>query len=643
MTWRTNVKLLVVAVLLTLYFRFFESDPASWERLGKVFTDLQTSEIVEIELSRPADASDARHGADTRDIVLRYEKVGNDVARWWIIEPIRFPAFHPRVQGIVYEIVDMVRVAEVSSPPADLFSGPPVLRVRFKTRSGGETVIEVGRDHPDTSLDFSYVRVQGDVFVTRKEFRKNVRATLTELRSRTIFPVSHQDTARLTIHASDGAALSVAKEESTGRWRLEEPFPALADREITETLLKDFNSWAIADFVSDEAVGAGELQRYGLETPRFVVTVISKDGRVVTLEVGKEIEDATEAGEAEPRVYMRHSGEPHVFAASAEPLKDLARPAEEFRSRYVFDLRVAEVEALDGEVLRGPGRGQKFAARRLEVSTEERRDGQVSEPGSYVWQIEDRARDESFRGNRELIETIVRDLRKLRVEKFLTAGELAPGGLDPPRARLTLRLDSGRSVELRLGDHSSDPIDRGANVYYASRPDEEGGYLLLTRLPVILEEGAYALRARDISNVEADSVVAVEIRRAGTTWSLSRPSKETSWSLPADVPLADGMRVKGELLDDLCEYLGRDVFRVARFLPDEADLESLDWTVSLWTSAGAEPQQQLFVGRPVAGSRPLEYAARFEREGVPVFTIEQDIPDLLGRVHAHLRAITVGE
>ncbi len=645
MTWRTNAKLLALAVGLTLYYRFFEQDAAPWERLGQVFPNLQSTELVEIELSRPAEEADAAHGADTRPIILRYEKVEGDLVRWWIVEPIRFPAFHPRVQGIIYELVDMARVAEVDGDTTRVFDGAPVLRARFRTRAGRETVVEVGRDHPDTSLDFCYVRVDGEVFVTRKEFRKNLRASLSELRSRSLLPVSPQDVAAFTIRSGGMPATSVLKEEDTQLWRLIEPLRALADREITEALLTDLNSWAIVDFVSDTARAAGDLETYGLASPRCALTVKATDGRVVTLEIGRDTKEAARPEDEDSLVYVRHATLPHVFTASSAPLKELSRPAEEFRSRYVFDLQVAEVEAIRGEVLSGPGEGRKFSARRLEISLDERRDGRSDDSGPYVWQVEDPERSESFRGDRELIESLLADLRKLRVEKFLGASELDPGGLDTPRARVTLELDSGRAVQLLLGNHSTDPLDQGANVYYASRPGEEGGYLLMTRLPLILAEGADAFRERRISTVEPASVVEVQIRHAGKAWSLMRPPGEKDWSLPADT-VAPGMKVKVDLLDDLCTQFQRDLFRVVRYLPDERDLDARDlaparahWIVSLRESDG--DAQRLYIGRPVDGSRPLEYYARFDREGIPVFTLEQDIPDSLGRIHAHLQAITV--
>ena len=102
------------------------------------------------------------------------------------------------------------------------------------------------------------------------------------------------------------------------------------------------------------------------------------------------------------------------------------------------------------------------------------------------------------------------------------------------------------------------------------------------------------------------------------------------------------------MLEDLCTQFQRDIFRVIRYLPDERNLGLRDltpararWIVSLRTDGGDLQPQRLLIGKPIGGSRPVEYYARFDREGVPVFALEQDLPDLLGRIHAHLQAITV--
>ena len=63
MSWRTNLKLVVVAALLSGYAFFFENTAAPWMRLGKAFRDLEPRDIYEIEIVRSVARQDADVGA----------------------------------------------------------------------------------------------------------------------------------------------------------------------------------------------------------------------------------------------------------------------------------------------------------------------------------------------------------------------------------------------------------------------------------------------------------------------------------------------------------------------------------------------------------------------------------------------------
>ena len=201
MSWRTNLVLFIVAVLLSAHLYFFENTAAPWQRLGKVFRELEPRDLYEVEIAKPAASADAALGVETRPIVIRKERRDGMPEAWWIVSPITFPASHPRVQGIAFLIADLTRVAEVPAAAGAASSEQPALVVRFKTRTGEQETIEVLRDHPDAQLDLSYVRVHGEVFVTSKEFRKIAQAALSDLRSRALCPIPAQEAVFFSITA----------------------------------------------------------------------------------------------------------------------------------------------------------------------------------------------------------------------------------------------------------------------------------------------------------------------------------------------------------------------------------------------------------------------------------------------------------
>src|SRR5262249_3142878 len=134
------------------------------------------------------------------------------------------------------------------------------------------------------------------------------------------------------------------RQGSSSRWRLREPMNALADRELTEAFLTDLNSWSITTFVNDHVESPEELSAFGFSKEPPVVTLWGKEGRSVTLEIGKEIEEG-----GTKLVYVRWARAPFLFTAKSDPLKSIFEGAEGFRSRFVFDLGLEEVNELHGE------------------------------------------------------------------------------------------------------------------------------------------------------------------------------------------------------------------------------------------------------------------------------------------------------
>jgi hypothetical protein len=695
MSWRTNLALLVVAVLLSAWAFFFENSPAPWERLGKVFRDLETDDIYEVEIARgaaaPRSAGEAEGAAEgegppggdpggaPRPIVLRREAADGPGAEatWWIVEPLRFRANYPRVAGIVFAITDLDRIGEARAGAGAFPEGGPELTLRFRYRRLGEDLeqtIEVGNDHPDSSLPFTYVRVGGESFVTGKGFRSLVTATLGELRSRALVPLSPDRVARWTIEAErrreegDTETAITVLERTGGRWRLREPLDALADRELTESLLAELSAWKIASFTRDDAAAPEDLARYGLARPRLAVTLERRgDGETLRVEVGSEAPEDSAAPGGARLVYVRHAGEPFVYAAEGAIVERLRAEPEVFRSRHVFDLGLAEIDGLRIEP-RAPSGSAAGGAAGGEASIELRRI--ETGEGLTAWTVRDGARGASFAGDSLLLDGLSRDLKHLRVERFL--GAEATDAVSPPRALVAIGVDLGSPAEewlaLHLGNRSRDPLDAGVNMHHVACPGEPGSYLVVTRLPDLIEEGPDAFRRRDISELDPDSVVEVEIEKEGRRWRLMRPRSGERWSLSTASSLRPGFEVDSTRLDRLVEALGRGAFRVARYVPDLEDLASrgLDFQAphrSLRLSHVADEAyrgfRRLVVGPAVpaggeAGARGAQggaapggaaapgarYPARVDLEGTPPFLLEEEVPRLLEEAAAHLAAVT---
>ena len=50
MSWQTNLKLLIVAVALTIYYRAYEAEIPTWQQKGRVFPGLEPVSYTHLTL-----------------------------------------------------------------------------------------------------------------------------------------------------------------------------------------------------------------------------------------------------------------------------------------------------------------------------------------------------------------------------------------------------------------------------------------------------------------------------------------------------------------------------------------------------------------------------------------------------------------
>ena len=638
MSWRTNLKLLVAAVALTVYYRAYEAGLPSWQQKGRVFPGLEPSRIVELDLSWPQTAEDASLGVDARSVSLRYESFEGSERQWWIVEPFRFRALHPRVQGLVYSVADMVRVAQVEGED-EFFESKPTVRVRFALDDGSEHVVEIGSDYPDASLKFCYARVDDTVFWTKQDLKSSFAVALEQLRGRALFPVPPQEVVSLSVDGAERVAKMIERKPGGPEWRMLTPVASLADREITETVLADLNSWGVVDFEADDASTPEGLRAYGLDSPRATVTLKRREGAAVSIDIGAKFKRGDES-----LVYVRHTGQPFVFTAEANVANEVMGDPGLFRNRYVFDLQTLEVSHLDIDVLRGEGVGQKLSVRKLEVTREERGGGERETQDEFVWQVEDVQSGETFEGDQRLIQNLLSDLRRLRIEKFVD--EVLPeAGLDPARGKLTLHLSGDQKAELFFGARSTDEQDRAFQVYYVRRSGETGAYLVLTPIPLLFDSSGHGLRKRNISDVEPTQLAGITLKHSGRSWNLMRSPGNKEWVLPVGHEV-DGT-IDSDLIDQLALAFHSEAFRVRRYFPElrrDAEVHGfaqrgVPWRVELRFADRNTHFRRLDIGKLVEGSDPAEYYAQASDLDIPIFSVNDEIPSLVKRLQLHLEAI----
>lgn len=611
---RTNLILLVVAVGLSVYVYFFEGGAPPGERKGRVFPDLEPSHLTEIEVERRFDPGAASVGIDTRPIRFRLEGAP---AAWDIVSPIRFPAFHPRVISIAYDLADLVRLAVV--PDGGRVFGAPQVTLRFKTRFGEDHTVEVGPDHPDPALDYCYVRQGGDVFIAPKGFKRNLTFTLSDVRSRTLFGISPSDALRLEVQEAGGRTKILSRREASSPWRLGVAGEVRADTELTQELLVALNAWTVERFVND-ALGSEpkDLAPFGLDAPRIVASLLGQGERHATLEVGSDVPDA--GGKL---VYARAPGAPFLLAIPSDPLARLTESPELFRSRFALDFSPEEVVGL---ALSLPGRS------RLELSRERTGAGwgpwKVAEEGGL-----------SFPGDRERLDSLLVLLSRLLVLKFLDEPLASPAG------KISLSLRGGAPSELGVGALEGSPGEEvHAATFRASAAGEPGSFVVELPFWEELLRGAPYLRERSFSELDAAQVLELEVQDGPVSWVLGRVPGE-DWMLSTDSPARPGRELRSPLVESLLRGLDRSRFRAADFPDGPVDLvaEGLELasparSLRIRRREGESPGfQRLLLGRSPPVGRGL---ARVDPGDIPPFVPERDLVRSFEDLAAHLRQIT---
>lgn len=642
MRWRMNLALLVVASLLTVWVLVFEEDRTVFEPAGKVFPRLEPSDFVELELS--VRASEVSSGQPEPPI--RLEKRGE--YEWWLVEPIEYPGLLPRVQGLIWEIVDMVQVATVA-PDSPAFSDAiapegPRLSVRFRTSEGAEHRFEIGRDYPDERLDYLYLRVDGEqVHVTRKKLLQNLNVRVRDLRQRALFPIAPPDALRLAVEGPPGELrFAVARESTSAPWVFEGD-PDLestrVDRELLEAVLGEVNAWRVDGFVDDTGE---DLAEYGLESPRYRIRARHARGFEIELDVGRRFEEG-----GVPFVYVTRTGRVGVVRAEEGPISWLETGPEELRTRHVFDFASAEAR----EVV-ATGKGRRLRLVRRAVSDEDRERGRVRTSDDEVWLVGGADGSDEWVADRPLVGRAIAELREMLIQEFLPRAEGPPAPEEFP-VRVELELDDGRRLTLYIGEHSDAERDRDFEVYTAARSTDPSRFLVETDWPRRLELGPFVFRDREISSLDPRAVFEVEVSAGDESWWLGRIPRE-DWSLRTTRPLREGRELDQTLIHEVVRGLGERTFRVREFVPDlpPERYESVGigrrvhrLSVRLGNVEGDYSGfRRLWIGERADTERapdggPELYYARTDTTSSP-FLLEAELPDGVERLVDHLRDVT---
>ena len=436
---RSTLVLLVLFLAIGGYAWFVERErpPASEADANENAFDVAAGRITDLTVN-------AENGDAT--VLTRTE---NEID-WMVTAPIETEADDNAATAIATTLAALEIRRVVDEEAADLapfgLAAPPV-RVTFATPDGEPLTLSVGDETPTGGE--RYAAIGSRVILVADFVESTLNRTTFELRDRSILEFTGPDVTSFTVEQGDDT-LRFAKADSD--WRVVEPLEARADFGLVEAMVGRLGSGEMLA-IESESVADDALEPFGLDGPRLAATV-EVGGESHTLLVGDENPATT--------VYARDAARDLVFTIDAALVDDLARGADTYRQRDLFDFQPFNAATLT--VVRDE-RTIRFEKGPPAEAAEGEDDGAA---GEDVWR---RIEPEPADIERPEMDALLRALSDLRADSFVESRQ--DTGLDAPLAAISATFgDDGEEERVLLG--------RSGDATYGLHGDEPGAALLDT-------------------------------------------------------------------------------------------------------------------------------------------------------------------
>lgn len=435
---RSTLVLLVLFLAIGGYAWFIERErpPASEADANEQAFDVAAGRITDL-------AVNAENGDVT--VLTRTE----DEIDWVVTSPVETEADDNAATAIATTLAALEIRREVEESATDLAPfglTAPTVSVTFATPDGEPLTLSVGDETPTGGE--RYAAVGNRVILVADFVESTLNRTTFELRDRSMLEFTGPDVTSFTVEQDDDT-LRFAKADN--EWRVVDPLEARADFGLVEAMIGRLGSGEMIAIESESAADDA-LEPFGLDEPRLRATV-EVGGESYTLLVGDENPETT--------VYARDAARDLVFTVDAALVDDLARGADTYREKDLFDFRPFNATALtvlrDDRTIRfeqGPAAGE---------------DGDSEDDaaaGEEVWR---RVEPEPADIERPEMDALLRALSDLRADSFVDNRRGA--GLDTPLATVTATFgDDGEEERVLIG--------RSGDATYGLHGDEPGAAVL---------------------------------------------------------------------------------------------------------------------------------------------------------------------
>ncbi|MEP9412533.1 MAG: DUF4340 domain-containing protein [Candidatus Brocadia sp.] len=421
MKLKTTIILLIVAAIGISYVFIYERKQLpheEWERLQKkVIPDFKASMIKRIELIN-----------ESGKVVL--EKSEDNY--WHIVEPLKLRSDNSEVNSILSEFEFMYKIGSFKKEgdkPFDLqdyglddpkisiamYTGIPANPSKIQvTGPKDKYTVFVGQKLAAGNNVYIRLDTSDEVVVVPGTLVDKVSKNILDLRSKWVFTFDKEAVDTVQIKTNE---YNLVCNRKGNFWRLAEPVSDLADLEKIKDILGKFKNLQIdrTDFITEDS---GDLVKYGLDTPRFTVTINEK-GTAQSVIFGHSLDN---------KVYAKRVDEPTIFFLKDSILIDLSKKPNDFR-----DKKVVRFESIG-----------TYGINKLEIKTPTDVIA-IEKSLDLDWKL---TKPINIYADQDTVKNFIEKIKSLEIEDFISdkPADLSIYGLKDPIFEVSVTKEEGREL-----------------------------------------------------------------------------------------------------------------------------------------------------------------------------------------------------
>ena len=419
MRTKTTVALLIVAIAVGLYIKFYESKRPNTEEAKRLAGNVVNFERESLE------GIVIQNGDDRIELKKQDQK-------WRIEAPFKDQADRGAVENLIndldnWEKFDSIPANEIEKnknllDEYGLSKGKLKLKLLAKTAS---PEITFGNDAALQGKMYVRAGDNGDVVIAAQSVRNDIAKKPEDFRDKKLTDLTAPQVVRALVKTAAG---EMELEKKADHWEIVKPLRARGDDQKIGDLLAQITTAQIQRFVAEDR---GDLRPYGLAEPRGSITLFAIDDKT-----GQTLQIGAPAGPGEKekdQVYVRFTARSAVYTLPKKIEEILALKPADLRDRHLVRI---DTNILDRITIEAAGKGKTVLARKDENWTIASRNNQPANSSEVTRML---------------------DLLKVeQVTKFVddVASDLPKYGLDKPQLQVTFSsFASENTPESTAGEH----------------------------------------------------------------------------------------------------------------------------------------------------------------------------------------------